>query len=328
MKIPRLFVERTGALLEKYHIIHENQPFLIAFSGGKDSLLVNLILKELGYKTLAIHVNMGFRNSKEHVEYLLEMARKYSIEMEIFNVSSPNMQSMLPQSLQNKINERLGILFDSPQHGEDSYTPCTHCYNVKFLVLQYLAELYGVGHLALGHHGTDAVVSFFKSALMYIDRWDRGHETFSRRNFEQLIAELKKPGSEIRARAIELIAQDFAGTDEPPVKISPPGVRPLKIIRPLFGIFEHEIRGMYSNTSVRFMGDGCELGVKTVLTPRETIHHMLFDADLSLDLLEDFHKIIDDHLNEDGTVRFDARNNRNRLLGDRYKYSTLGESKL
>lgn len=330
--ISEAVLEKTDLLLNRYQMVDKKQPILLAFSGGKDSLLTSLVLTELGYNALAIHINMGFPNSKDHTKYILEMAKRFHIKIEVFNVTNSNMQSKLPKAIRDNICKRLEILFNQTQNIDDNYTPCTHCYNVKFLVLQYLANLYNVEHIALGHHGTDAIVSLLKSALMYIDRWDRKHETFSRSNFEQLIIELTKDhkNNEILPRIEELVKQDCASTDEPPVKINLMEAygQQLKVIRPLFNVFEHDIRKIYANTSIKFRFDGCEHNVKLRLTPRELIHCKLFATEASLELMQYLHQIITYSLNQDGTMRFDARNNRSKLLGKQYKCSTLSNIKL
>lgn len=331
IQIPSQIISRVRLLLEQYDI--ESKSTLIAFSGGKDSLLLSLILKELGFKTLAIYINMGFPNSNNQIQYILEIAKQYDIEIEIFNVSNDGTQIVLPENIKNEINKRLDILFKKSQFEDNRYTPCTHCHNVKFLVLQHLSDIYNMEYIALGHHGTDAVVSLLKSALMYIDRHDRNHETFDRNNFEQLILELfnaKDIVSDIVLRINELTRQNYAGTDEPPVKIIDYNGKKLKIIKPLFNIFEHEIKKIYANTAITFKDDGCEHSVKLMSTPREMIHNKLLGADSAMnpDIVQYFHKLIIDTLSKDGTVKFDVRNNRNKLLGTRYKYSSFGETKL
>lgn len=332
IQIPQHILDKTRQLLDDYQITNKKQQLLIAFSGGKDSLLTNLLLKQLGYNILAVYIDMGFPGADHRTKNILETAKKYHLTVEIFNVTSPHMQSMLPKTLCDRINERLTILFKHQQQEHDGYTPCTHCYNVKFLVLQYLAELYHIEYIALGHHGTDAVVSLLKSALMYIDRWDYAHKTFTRSNFEQLIlkvTELKHiESSDIMLRIAQLVEQNYAGTDEPPVKLSNLGDRQLKIIRPLFNIFEQDIKNIYTGTSIIFPSDGCEHEIKSRLTPREMIHHRLATTETSAKILPYLHAVITKNLAPDGTIKFDARNNRSQLLGSGYKCSRISNIKL
>ncbi len=333
LKIPKNFLTTTESIINRFQLLPKNAPVVVAFSGGKDSLMTSLILKQLGYQPLLIHINMGFLDIEERRKYLLSMVKNHGLVLEILNIKHADMQSMLPEDIRNNIQQRLNILFSCKYQGADSYTPCTHCYNVKFLLLQYIASLYKIEHIAFGHHGTDAVVSLLKSVLMYIDRWDYQHEFFLREQFQAIVEQFQQQYNTkdfSLSRIEQLMKNQYASTDEPPLKKAVFAGLNLKLIRPLFGLFEHDIKEFYAKQDIAFQTDGCEFMVKPSFTPREMIHKKLFDQRLpeAMEMVAIYHQLIIDNLSSDGSIPFDTRNNRSQLLGKSYKMSELSEIKL
>ncbi len=124
--------------VQKYGLIEEGDRIAVAMSGGKDSLLLAVMMKELlrhplvGFEAVFIVMDPGY--DREHLERIEKNASDLDIDI-----------VMEPKRVFEVVQER----------APDS--PCFLCARIRRGVLYTLAEKHGCNKLALGHHFDDVV---------------------------------------------------------------------------------------------------------------------------------------------------------------------------
>ena len=218
---------------------------------------------------------------------------------------------------------RLRVLDDSPH---SDITPCTACYRTKRLALAEYMDEVGTDTVVFGHHGTDAVVSLLKSAFMYVDYHGNGQKTYRGGAFKVLlrtnrlafvngVEHFKR--SRLGRQLVELIEQEKAGTQEPPVEYD--AVLDGRIVRPLFDVYEWQTGAYAGEHSLEIQGSGCSHSqVDTKRTARELIQFGLLQelpqTEATKELEKYLHSLITPTLREDGTQKINARAIRETLL--------------
>ena len=255
------------------------------------------------------------------------MARSLNSDAIVVPARDPNVHAKLDQTTREYLKSRIVMLDNIGSSSMEMRSPCTECYNTKVTLLKLEAERQGATAIAFGHHATDAIASFLKAALMYIDRWDRGHLIWKRQNFSALIDEsavefeAQSEAHPILDQIGSLAATDLAATDEPPMQSVG---RRLRIVRPLFGVFEHEIKLLQNTNCSAPEPSGCGHGAtKETETPREMIHYHLLNRLLmcscGAEHLLQLHDLASSGIKEDGALKMNTRNMRSDLLGAQYR---------
>jgi hypothetical protein len=309
----------------------------LAASGGKDSTLLAVALRELGYRVSPIAIDMNYSASWAGNLHKIYSSLGFSLRL-VKARESLNHAVSAPPALKEAIRFNIQIL-DAPDRSA-GFTPCTHCYNVKAASLTHAVQEIEADVLAFGHHRTDALSSLLKSAFMYMDRWDGDNPAFNRQRFEHLIDksvdELSTAITSRKAllveRISELVQSKVAGTDEPPQQLLRIGsTTPVRLVRPLFFLWEREIAKSVRSLSVSVEGSGCGHGAtKETQTPREMIQWRILNREDFFDcwFMNDLGKVLDDSVLEDGGLAVNVRNLRPALLGDRYKGPLATSAKL
>lgn len=123
-------------------MLKENDKLAIAFSGGKDSILIlnffmdNPIVKDL----LVIHIDPGFGSDIDSVEEYLE------------------------NNGVNYLIHRLNIKSEIPKSNEH---PCFICSYRRREYLFRIAHKNGYNKIAFGHHRDDVIVTFMMNLLFH-----------------------------------------------------------------------------------------------------------------------------------------------------------------
>ena len=236
----------------------------------------------------------------------------------------------------NKINDSLSrYLCITEKFGgfvAEQFTPCTACYNSKLITLTEYLVNNRYGTIAFGHHATDAVVSYLKSFVMYYDRWFLHHKVFFLSNFKAAATSICQAIAnssfvekcDMVQLMLHLSASRLIGTDEPPVEIAKVGGEEIKVIRPLFLVPEHEIKIFSRSTQLHFNSFDCgHLSNGAQSSPRDIIHFLFFGGEQLTKQMKALHEVVLQDilgsLNDDGTLSFNARRNRDSLLGAEYK---------
>ncbi|MGQ4432316.1 MULTISPECIES: hypothetical protein [unclassified Streptomyces] len=320
-------LERIAQVIRDFDLLPHAQV-LVAMSGGKDSTFACLALRELGFQVQPLMVDMGYTPTwANRVKARLGTLGFEATCLSARSNSTPVSISIRRQSL---LEENLAVVSGDAQ--DPRFTPCTSCYNSKVLVLQDYMERNGFDRIVFGHHATDAASSLLKSALMFLDRWDRGNETYQSARFRDLAKEFRDAllngNSGLPERVTDLITTGHASTDEPPIQSILPDTA-AKIVRPLFRVWENEIIA-----ETAYLGEtessGCGHTIsKTRQTPREIIQSEIVQAlEVNAEMRSRLQNLVQQCLSSDGTLQVDARRIRHQLLGDQYKPSLNDVEKL
>jgi len=304
-------------------------PIALAHSGGKDSTFLLAALLQLHYEITPVAVDMGY--SAGWSERVLSIEATLGRQGIVVPVRDHRFQATLVPIIRSSLQERLHIL-DCLNNDGSSVSPCTQCYNAKVTALQSVLKKQGVQCIAFGHHATDALASMLKSVFMYIDRWDRGHPKFDRAHFVALVEEGRDTllgDSPERRRSLlrrirELVISQKASTDEPPRQDLTRGDTSLRLVRPLFSLFEYEIEAAFFRWNISPEPSKCGHGAaQDTYTPRELVHFNILRAlggtPAGRSRLEELMELVQLGLAPDGTLLVDARAARDALLGPQYR---------
>jgi hypothetical protein len=334
VSVPDAILRSALRAIADFGMFQDRRPVISAFSGGKDSTITAVVLQTLGYDVVPTAVDMGY--SADWYARVAAIGESVGAKVSVVPVRAESFQQGLPTDARAQLVRRLHFLDELDLSTSPNATPCTECYNTKVSALQSSAARLGIHWIAFGHHATDAIASFLKGALMYIDRWDRGHERYERSQFSALVDEFRDQvlsvlgESRLLRRAVSLVEEGLAATDEPPVAPLVSAAVSPRIARPLFHVFEHEIIDVQRTNSIRTESSGCAHG-QSALTevPREMVHYRvlraLAESKEGRVLLADLLNVVRTGLHPDGTLVVDVRRNRDRILGPTYRAAQCSE---
>lgn len=129
-------------------MIEQGDRVLVAFSGGKDSIVLLKVLSDLHnaapveFEMIPVHVATGFEKDFPRVERWI----KDTLDLDIRVVDS-------------RISEILKEASDPEK------SPCALCSRLRRGVLYSLSEQMGASSIALGHHMDDIVETFFMRCM-------------------------------------------------------------------------------------------------------------------------------------------------------------------
>lgn len=330
--IPDSSLSKIQGIIEKYSLINSKEVF-VTYSGGKDSLFLCLALQQLGYKVFSIIIDIGYNSDWTNA---IETARNNNFDVLLLN--NDFLEKNCPDIITD-VKRLFMCVVDISKGNYQTATICTPCYNAKMTILRRWAESNKVSQIAMGHHGTDAISSMLKSFYYYIDRWQNNNKTFNYERYRTLINSQSDKYSlplndylktDICSQLNNLIERGFVGTDEPIVqRITDSSV---KLIRPMYGIYENEIINYYNNI---LLNEGKNIfASKTTrtecfitnyrkadyMTPRELIQFNLLSS-ANVELMNYLLKKSTEGLDEQGFLKYNVRNNRSKILGSTYKDS-------
>lgn len=330
-RVPKPLLDRVETAISRYSLL-DSTEVAVATSGGKDSIFACLVLRELGFTVTPVIVDMEF------VPNWGATVRSKMQSLEFSSATVINAREIAEHEA--AASERSGLLhrnllaLDSitTEKAATAITPCTSCYNSKVLAIEDYFANSGFSRIVFAHHATDAVSSFLKSALMYIDRWDENNAEYERGRFLELCrrfsSSLRETSDRTLLRIEQLAENGLATTDEPPRQALRQGADQ-ELIRPLLGVWEFEIEAFVSEAGLSTEPSGCGHSVSPLTqTPRELIQYEIVRTvetqPISARLLSLAMRNIDD----EGKLASNARQNRDELLGAEYKATYEGLTKL
>jgi tRNA(Ile)-lysidine synthase TilS/MesJ len=329
--IPTTILDAVNQTISKYKLFPEKEV-VVAFSGGKDSLFLCLVLRELGYTVKPVTFDVGYNIDWKVAK---SIAARLHFHLQIFDLGfvEKNFQNTL-----SVIENNYKVIQEISRGKHLGVTICTPCYNSKMILLREWCKMNnGTLQIAFGHHGTDMVTSFLKSYFMYIDRWEYQHIRYNDSNFENLIKTMKPVfcgnkdnllQSKEWASVIELMKKKLIGTDEPIRKNI--ADTDYAVIRPMSSVLEVDIKQYYNRTDLEFQESECSirrLKDFSKFTPREMVHHILLD-DVPRENMELLLSTLLESLDILGYDPTSVRNNRNAILGTEYKSGDSNSTKL
>lgn len=301
-----------------------NEDASIAFSGGKDSIALAYGLAAMGRRVGLRAIDMGY--SPDWRGRIESIARALSLPLEVVTVSKLAEDSSVDLDARRDLTVRRAFL-EGPSVSAATVTPCTNCYNCKIISLVHGGSV-TTPSIFFAHHAQDALSSFLKSALMYIDRWESGQPVFDKQAFravgERIAGELSAGRQSAIDQLAALLTDGKAHTSEPPVERRSLHGRDYVIARPLFFVDEAATAAVATASGASPESSGCgHSATAATRTPREIVHHELLPsiaASISgRAALRDLLDLLATSLTADGAANVDIRGARHHLLGAEYK---------
>ena len=304
---------------------------VIAFSGGKDSVALAHVMRELGKDVRLRAVDMGYSDRWE--SRIRSIANGLRLPIDVINLRRM-MGSDLDQQTREDLLRRRSYLDELAVTPRVDVTPCTNCYNCKLVALTRQHQGGANEVLYFGHHADDMISSFIKSSIMYHDRWVEGHTLFERRNYVHLIKrlddDLRRKASFFVETFLRYLDAGLAATEEPAYEQSRLHGVQYAIARPMLLIHEEMLRSCSIELGIAVESSGCGHTMAAMTrTPREMVQYDLLPG-LRRDTIgrENIMRIksaILASLAPDGSLRIDTRRQRDSLLGPTYKGGRLQE---
>jgi hypothetical protein len=335
IQLPNDLLDKTRYVIDRYSLIDPGDSVIVALSGGKDSLLLTLILRALGINHVPVVVDMGYEPGWG--QRVRQITDAVGVTARFIDARRPHPKMGAAHPTAAAIRSNAALLDTLPRQALTNFTPCTQCYNLKVLALSTVASTYSASKVAYGHHLTDAAASLLKEAIMHIDRWDRLHAKFERTNYERLLNALIREGvryksdvpSTLLDRISELVQYGAVDTDEPPRQQLLPGHSELEIIRPLFLLDEHALQDARDRMNLRTEGSGCgHGGTAMTQTPREMVQFRLLHAVPNSGFRRHVKRLVVSSIDDKGRARVGSRRRRQELLGPHYKPAMGNSDKL
>jgi tRNA 2-thiocytidine biosynthesis protein TtcA len=140
-------LSRVRKAVTDYNMIQDGDKIAVGVSGGKDSQLLLIAMRELRrffperYDLMAITINLGFE--RFNIEGLLQFYKNYGVEYYIENTNISQ------------------IVFDM----RNEKNPCSLCSNMKRGAIYNAAKSLGCNKVAFAHHMDDIIETLLMSQI-------------------------------------------------------------------------------------------------------------------------------------------------------------------
>src|ERR1700730_2073633 len=127
--IDRRITNLTMEAISEFDLLVTDEPLVVALSGGKDSLTLCLILRELGIESVPVVVDMGY--AAGWAERVRAQVSSVGLDPQVIDVRRLTKRSDANLTL----TDNLAALDPLTSIG-GTFTPCTYCYNAKAIALE------------------------------------------------------------------------------------------------------------------------------------------------------------------------------------------------
>ncbi len=154
MNIEKRIKNKVNQAIKKYNMFTRKEKVLVAVSGGKDSLSLIVVLKELNFNIECLFIDLGFKKfSQLSLSKIEKITTHYKIPLHIV-----------------KAKELVGVTIPQavvkyPQNA------CAVCGSIKRKIYNSFAKEGGFHILVTGHHLDDEAANLLADNL----RWDWGY---------------------------------------------------------------------------------------------------------------------------------------------------------
>lgn len=178
---------KINQAIRDFNMFTRKDRIAVAISGGKDSVLLAYILKNMGYNITPVFIDLGIRNSEESKERIKELSDSLNINLQVID-----------------IKKELGFTIEKVYKHFNKYT-CRQCGAIK----RYLLNLFCIDKnfdvIATGHNMDDEIENLLSNNL----RWDLNklNKTFPVLEKKDAFIKRVKPMCYIRKREIEKVVE-------------------------------------------------------------------------------------------------------------------------
>ena len=267
-------IARATAFFERFPHLSQHQA-TIAFSGGKDSVSLAHVMRQLGKDVRLKAVDMGYSALWEG--RIRKLADGLGLPLTVVKIRDLIELSNVEPGVREDLRQRSAFLATLVNSNAKYTTPCTNCYNCKIVGLTN--TILSDGEIIyFGHHADDMISSFLKSCIMYYDRWQCGHRVFERENFASLARlvadDLIATQSKFEALFLTYLREGRGSTEEPAYQENTLHGTKYRIGRPLLLVPEDMLRAYASTLKLEVELSGCGHTLTSEThTPREVIQY-------------------------------------------------------
>jgi len=143
------FKLKIASIIKKYNLLDKKDKIVVGVSGGKDSLALLDVLKELGFNVSAFHIYLGIEKenfSENSIKIIKDFCKERKINLYLFNL--------------NKLNKNV-------ENYKGPRPKCSFCGLVKRYLLTKFARDFGFTALTTGHHFDDEVNFIFSNLINF-----------------------------------------------------------------------------------------------------------------------------------------------------------------
>lgn len=280
--------------------IPKSDPLVVGLSGGKDSLLATLVLRELNINIKPAIVDLGYENFE--ADAIRAYAHTLGISAECIRGRTGPVYEQLTVRSQEKHKIDLNFL-ENP----GDQTPCGSCSMSKRRLLQGYANMVKARFIVLAHHRTDAIVTILKD--YFLNEYHKCWTVFERDRFKEFLTSHTFELAVLR----DLVSKSKAATMGFRVKIPDSNV---EVIRPLIYVDEQTIAYVVSEAGIRPFGSGCSHSFfltkdDSRATKRELVHAAVIQKySEHPNLMADIFDIAKHTVDEQGYQLFNPRQER------------------
>lgn len=100
-------LNKVRQFIERHHLLDVSQKYLVALSGGADSVCLLLMLKELGYKVEAVHCNFNLRGEESYRDeaFVKQLCSTQHIELHLIHFDTRTYASLHKVSIEMAARE-------------------------------------------------------------------------------------------------------------------------------------------------------------------------------------------------------------------------------
>jgi tRNA(Ile)-lysidine synthase TilS/MesJ len=282
-----------------------SQEIIVGASGGKDSMLLCHLLRDLGYEVVPVIVDMGYTNFQSKL--ISDELKHHGFDPQIVHVS----ELIEDENLDPETRLELGASFLELKDLGNK-TPCTACSKNKRVSLKTYALRRNISAVAYGHHLTDLNVTLLKDYYLY--KYNNLIGEYSTENFDQFIKKTSIDTAEIST----LIDEGHVSTMNIVYMLN----KDIVALRPMAFLSELDIIECNNRLGLRNFGSGCShdiflTGDPSLMSKREVVHDNYKMLLLKNPLLDTYLKpLVMKCLDANGNVKTNPRANRSTRLSN------------
>lgn len=110
--------KKISDFIDKYKLLDKQEKYLVALSGGADSVALLLVLKQLGYNIEAVHCNFHLRReeSDRDENFCKELCYKYNVEFHLAHFDTETYAKLHKESIEMTARELRYGYFERLRH--------------------------------------------------------------------------------------------------------------------------------------------------------------------------------------------------------------------
>ncbi len=284
--------------MDKFHLL-QSKDIVIGFSGGKDSTLLCIVLKELGYNVYPVMVNLGY--SENDLEGFKNSYKNKGITFEILNINNKSNDISLYS------NEKIKDLINSLYY-DKSNAPCTFCSQIRHIALSNYASIMNINYISYGHHKEDFITTVLKDYYIYLY-----YKKYGKYDVEKFICFVNDNEPDFTL-INSMISLQIVGTMSMKLQDNKTNT---KLIRPFVFVSECQITKCIKQLGLKPLPYSCFLQNYTnprQQTKREIVHNKTRSLCLDKSIAEQLTKLTFKCLNDEGVSTYNPRSNRQATL--------------